>query len=101
MKFDLTSGRSVYSVKLPKGRFALGLAVAGDAVWVSTMPSADSDVAGLQLGSEGGLVRFDRTTGAMVGRMLATGTANRLIGAADNRVWLYDSEGAIMRVRIN
>ena len=101
MKFDLTSGRAVYSVKLPKGRYVLGLAVAGDAVWVSTMPSADSDVAGLQLGSEGGLVRFDRTTGAMVGRILPTGTANRLIGVAENRVWLYDSEGAIVRVRIN
>jgi streptogramin lyase len=98
-RIDLTSGRTVYSVKPLKGRLTLGLAVAGEAVWLATTSSDDE--AGLKLGSDGGLVRLDRRTGAIVGRMLPTGTANRLIGVRDNHVWLYDSEGAIVRVRFN
>jgi hypothetical protein len=97
-KVDLVSGRIVVAIPLPKDRLALGLAVGRDLVWVSTTTAVDT-TSGAQLGSLGGLVRIDRATARLTGTMLPTGTTDRMIGIEGNAVWLYDSEGAILKVR--
>jgi len=86
-------------VKLPKGRTAGGIAIGRDVVWVLTTPAPDAEEASARLGSDGGLMRVSRSAGTVVGPMIPTGTATRLIGLAGNAVWLHDVEGAIVKVR--
>ena len=99
VKLDLAGGRIVTTVRVPEGRSALDLAIGRDFVWVSTTPEWPETPTGARLGSAGGLLRIDRATGQLSGPMVATGTVNRLIGIAGGAVWLYDSEGAILKVR--
>jgi hypothetical protein len=96
---DLTNRRPLHSLKLPKGRTAAGLVIGGERVWLLTTPAADAQEASAKLGSDGGLLRVDRATGTVTGAMIPTGSGNRMIGAAGNTVWLYDIEGAVVRVR--
>jgi len=96
---DLTNRRTLHTVKLPKGRTAGGIAIGRDVVWVLTTPAPDAEEASARLGSDGGLMRVSRSAGTVVGPMIPTGTANRLIGLAGNAVWLHDVEGAIVKVR--
>lgn len=98
-KVDLTAGRVVAALPLPKNRFALGLAIGSDAVWVSTTTRLDGQPGGGDIGSTGGLIIVDRATARMRGGLVPTGTANRLIGVEGDTGWLYDSEGAVFKVR--
>ena len=96
IKVDLAAGRIAVVIPVPGGRLPLGLTIADDVVWVATSlewPSRDTS-----LGSAGGLMRIDRTTGRAGPSLIPTGSADRIIGARGTDVWLYEREGAIVKV---
>jgi hypothetical protein len=96
IKVDLGAGRIAVVIPVPGGRLPLGLTIADDVVWVATSPGWPSG--DTSLGSAGGLMRIDRTTGRAGPFLIPTGSADRIIGARGTDVWLYDSAGAIVKV---
>jgi hypothetical protein len=95
IKVDLRTGRVVGTVTIAGRRLAKGLAIMGDAVWVSTGP--EWDLFGAAPGSLGVLLRIDRATAQMT-HAIPTATADRLIGVQGDTAWLYDWAGAVVKV---
>jgi hypothetical protein len=97
VKVDLTTGRVAAVVPVASRRRLWDIAIADHVVWASTSP--ESDFEGTSLGSAGGLMRVDRTTGRAGPFLIPTGAANRIIGVQGTAVWLHDGEGAVLKVR--
>jgi hypothetical protein len=98
LKVDLQTGRILATIPLARGRYVTELAVGRDTVWVSMGAGWDSPPRTGDFGSTGVLVTIDRAAGH-VKRTVPTGVTSRLIAVEDDTAWLYDWDGAIVRVR--
>jgi len=98
VKVDIATGTIRATIRLPEDRYATDVAVAGDTVWVSMAPRWQSPPMTGDFGSTGVLVTIDRPTGR-TRRIIPTGVTTRLAAVDGDTAWLYDSSGAIVRVR--